>query len=70
MSVQAGVKHATVARKGRFSLKMFVRFSGSVLTVAEGAIETPIQSCGDTVSGATAVTELVVVEALRMLNPL
>ena len=60
--------------QGRFKKtkqnKKFVRFSGSIPTVAEGAIETPIQSCGDTVSGATAVTELVVVEALRMFNPL
>ena len=62
MSVQGGVKHAAGARKGRFS--------GSIPTVAEGAIKAPIQSCGDTVSGATGVTELVVVEALRMFNPL
>ena len=56
--------------QGRFFKKKFVRFSGSIPTDAEGAIETPIQSCGDTVSGATAVTGLVVVEALRMFNPL
>ena len=68
MSVQGGVKHGVAVRKGRFSCKMFVRFSGSVPTVEEGAIEMPIQSCGDTRSEATAVTELVVVEALRMFN--
>ena len=34
----------------------FVRFSGSIPIIAEGAIETSIQSCGDTVSGTTAVT--------------
>ena len=72
MSVQGEVKHAAVV--ARVSLKKtkktFVRFSGSIPTVTEGAIETPIQSCGDIVSGATAVTGLVVVEALRMFNPL
>ena len=42
-----------LARVG-FYENMFVRFSDSVPTVAEGAIETPIQSCGGTVGGATA----------------
>ena len=74
MSVQGGVKHAAAVAGSIFQKKKekkkFVRFSGSIPTVAEGAIETPIQSCGDTVSGATAVTGLVVVEALRMFNPL
>ena len=70
MSVQGGVKHGAAVRKGRFSCKMFVRFSGSIPTVEEGAIEMPIQSCGDTVSEATAVTELVVVEALITFNSL
>ena len=58
-----------LARVG-FYEKMFVRLSDSVPTAAEGAIEAPIQSCGGTVSGATAVTELVVVEVLRKFNPL
>ena len=49
---------------------MFVRFSGSIPTVEERAIEMPIQSCSVTVSEATAVTELVVVKALRMFNSL
>ena len=48
---------------------MFVRISDSIIIV-EGAIERPMQSRGDTVSEATAVTELVVVEALRMSNSL
>ena len=61
MSVQIGVKSGAAIRKGvRFTCKMFVRISDSIPTV-EGAIEGPIQSCGDTVSKATAVTELVVV---------
>ena len=68
MSVRSGVKHGTAIRKGRFTCKMFVRFSVSIPTVVEGAIESPIQSCGGTVSEATAVTGLVVVEALRMSN--
>ena len=70
MSVQSGVKHGAAVRKGRFICKMFVRFSDSISAVEEGAIERPIQSCGGTISEATAVTELVVVEALRMSNSL
>ena len=70
MSVQIGVRRGAAVRKGvRFTCKMFVRISDSIPTV-EGAIEGPIQSCGDTASEATAVTELVVVEALRMFNSL
>ena len=49
---------------------MFVRFLGSIPTVAMGEIEMPIQSCGATVGGATAVTELVVVKALRIFSSL
>ena len=70
MSVQSGVKHGSAVRKGRFICKMFARFSDSIPTVEEGAIERPIQSCGCTISEATAVTELVVVEVLRMSNSL
>ena len=66
MSMRSGVKHGAAVRKGRFTFKMFVRFSDSIPTVVGGAIERPIQSCGGTVSEATAVTELVVVETLRM----
>ena len=71
MSVQIGVNRGAAVRKGvgRFTSKMFVRISDSVIIV-EGAIERPMQSRGDTVSEATAVTELVVVEALRMSNSL
>ena len=70
MSVRSGVKHGTAVRKGWFTCKMFVRFSVSIPTVVEGAIERPTQSCGGPVSEATAVTGLVVVEALRMSNSL
>ena len=70
MSVQSRVKYGSAVRKGRFICKMFVRFSDSIPTVEEGAIERPIQSCGGTISEATAVTELVVVEVLRMSNSL
>ena len=71
MSVYIGVKRGAAVRKGvgRFTCKMFVRISDSIPTV-EGAVERPIQSCGGTVSEATAVTGLVVVEALRMSNSL
>ena len=71
MSVQIGVKRGAAVRKsvGLFTCKMFVRISDSIPTV-EGAIERPIQSRGDTISEATAVTELVVVEALRRSNSL
>ena len=71
MSVQIGVNRGAAVRKGvgRFTCKMFVRISDSVIIV-EGAKDRPIQSGGDTVSEATAVTELVVVEALRMSNSL
>ena len=69
--MQIGVKRGAAARKGvgRFTCEMFVRISDLVPTV-EGAIERPIQSCGDTPNEATAVTELVIVEALRMSNSL
>ena len=70
MSMRSGVKHEAAVRKGRFTFEMFVRFLGSIPTVVGGATERPIQSCGGTVSEATAVTELVVVEALRMSNSL
>ena len=71
MSVYIGVKRGAAVRKGvgQFTCKMFVRISDSISTV-EGAVERPIQSCGGTVSEATAVTGLVVVEALRMSNSL
>ena len=49
---------------------MFVRILDSILTVEEGAIEGPIESCGGMVSEVTAVTGLVVVEALTMSNSL
>ena len=71
MSVQIGVKRGAAIREGvgRFTCKIFVRISDSIPTV-EGAVERPTQSRGDTVSEAAAVTELVVVEALRMSNSL
>ena len=70
MSVLSGVNSRAAVRKGaagRFTDKTFARISGLIPTV-EGAEERPIQSRGGTVSEATAVTELVVVEALRMSN--
>ena len=55
---------------GRFTDRMFVRISGLIPTVG-GAKEREIKIFrGDTVSEATAVTDLVVVEALRMSNSL
>ena len=71
MSVLSGVKRTTVVCKGveRFIDKMLVRISGSIPTMGE-AEERPIQSRGGIVSEATAITELVVVEALRMSNSL
>ena len=71
MSVLSGVKRRATVRKsvGQFTDKMFVNISGLIPTVKR-AKERPIQSRGDTVSEATAVTELVVVEALRMSNSL
>ena len=71
ISVLSGVKRIAAVRKGveRSTDKMFVRISGSIPTVEE-VEERPIQSRGSTISEATAVTELVVVKALRMSNSL
>ena len=72
MSVLSGVKSRATVCKGavrRFTGKTFVRIFGLIPTV-EGAEERPVQSRGGTVSEATAVMELVVVEALRMSNSL
>ena len=72
MCVLSGVKSRATVCKGavrRFTSKTFVRISGLIPTV-EGAEERPVQSRWGTVSEATAVTELVVVEALRMSNSL
>ena len=68
----SGVKSRAAVCKsaiGRFIGKTFVRISGLIPTVA-GAGERPAQFRGCTVSEATAITELVVVEALRMSNSL
>ena len=72
MSVLSGVKSRAVVCKsaiGRFTGKTFVRISGLIPTVARSG-EKPVQFRGGTVSEATAITELVVVEALRMFNSL
>ena len=72
MSVLSGVKsRAAVCKTSieRFIGKTFVRIFGLVPTVA-GAGEKPVQFRGGTVGEATAITELVVVEALRKSNSL
>ena len=68
----SGVKSRAVVCKSaiaRFTGKTFVRISGLIPTVARSG-EKPVQFRGGTVSEATAITELVVVEALRMFNSL
>ena len=68
MSMLNGVKSRAAVCKGaveRSAGKTFVRISGFISTVG-GAGDRSVQARGGTVNEATAITELVVVEELRM----
>ena len=72
MSVLSGVKsRAAVCESAveRATGKTFVRISGFI-PIVRGPGDRPVQIRGETVSEATAITELVVVEAPRMPNSL
>ena len=72
MSMLNGVKSRAAVCKSaveRSAGEMFVRISDCIPTVGEAGVR-PVQARGGAVSEATAITELVVVEALRMPNSL